>query len=240
LTLKFNNHDKTRIVKAISYRFFSSAITFVLAFILTGNMLVSASLGAFDVCLKILTFYYFDKIWNRFTRFESKPAVIWLTGLSGAGKSTIAKQVRADLNRKHVYPVVLDGDEIRAAIRNEGFDEASRKRHNMNVGYIASLFEKQGNIVIVSLISPYSDTRNEVRKLCGNFVEVHVSASLEACISRDPKGLYRRALAGEISDFTGISAPYEPPERPEITIETSSMDIQESSKRILEYLRSRN
>ena len=132
---------------------------------------------------------------------------------------------------------MLDGDEIRHAIKQFGFDEDSRKKHNLNIGYISSLFEKQGNIVIVSLISPYDDIRNEIRKMCANFVEVYVATDLETCINRDPKGLYKKAQAGEIKDFTGISAPYFPPLNPEIIINTSNLTISECSNLILNFIK---
>lgn len=133
--------------------------------------------------------------------------------------------------------MLLDGDEIRNAIKQHGFDEDSRKKHNLNIGYISSLFEKQGNIVIVSLISPYDDIRNEIRKMCGNFVEVYIATDLETCINRDPKGLYKKAQAGEIKDFTGISAPYFPPLSPEITINTSKHSVNECSELILNFIK---
>ena len=140
------------------------------------------------------------------------------------------------LKKKSAVPVMLDGDEIRHVIRQTGYDEASRRKHNLNVGYIASLFEKQGNIVIVSLISPYEDIRNEIRSMCNNFVEVYVETELEVCIKRDSKGLYARAIKGDLKDFTGISAPYYAPKNPEIRIDTVKMTVDECSKRIINFL----
>ena len=166
-----------------------------------------------------------------------RPAVIFLTGLSGAGKTTIAKALQKKLKEEGIVPVMLDGDEIRNVIQLTAFDEESRKKHNLNIGYISSLFEKQGNIVIVSLISPYDDIRNEIRKMCANFVEVYVATDLETCINRDPKGLYKKAQAGEIKDFTGISAPYFPPLNPEIIINTSNLTISECSNLILNFIK---
>ena len=127
--------------------------------------------------------------------------VIWLTGLSGSGKTTIAKSLQIALQIRGIEPVMLDGDEIRGAMQLRGFDEQSRKTHNHYVGYMASIFEKRGHVVIVSLISPYADIRNQIRSICRNFMEVYVATPLETCIQRDPKGLYQKALAGEIKDL---------------------------------------
>lgn len=225
------------LLKAIIYRFYSSVLTFLISFFLTGNLLASVSIGILDSTFKVFSYYLFELMWNKWTRYPKKPCVIWLTGLSGAGKTTIANALKERYNKQHIFPVILDGDEIRQAIKQDGFDEESRKNHNRNVGYIASLFERQGNIVIVALISPYSSTRNEIRNFCTNFVEVYVSTDLEVCKERDVKGLYKKALAGEIKEFTGISSPYEAPEKPEINIDTNLYSIEESVNEIMKYIK---
>ena len=162
-----------------------------------------------------------------------KAAVIFLTGLSGAGKTTIAIALQQRLKDESVNPVMLDGDEIRKAIQLTGFDEESRKMHNLNVGRMAAQYEAEGSIVIVALIAPYEDIRNEIRKLCKQFIEVYVSTDIKVCIERDPKGLYKKALSGEINEFTGISAPYFPPHNAEVTIDTAVVPVSESVNKIL-------
>ena len=217
--------NKLKLIKAIVYRFYSSIITFIIAYLLTKNLLASISIGIIDSLIKIFSYYAFDEVWAKLTGFKTNPAVIFLTGLSGSGKTTIAKALVEKYKKKGVVPVLLDGDEIRKVIHQTGFDEESRKKHNLNVGYMASLLESQGNVVIVSLISPYIDIRNEIRTMCNKFVEVHVSTDIKICIERDPKGLYAKAIAGEIKDFTGISAPYYPPQNPEVFIDTGVLSI---------------
>ena len=167
--------------------------------------------------------------------YNFKPAVIWLTGLSGSGKTTIANELMLYFKNNSIVPVLLDGDEIRQSFKQNGFDYASRKAHNLSVGYLAALFEKQGHVVIVALISPFEEFRNEVRNCCNNFIEVFVSTDINICIQRDPKGLYKKALAGEIEDFTGISAPYFPPKNPEVTIETATMNPKECALTIINF-----
>jgi adenylylsulfate kinase len=217
--------NKLQFIKAVVYRFYSSIITFLVAYLLTGNLIASISIGILDSLIKIFSYYLFDELWVRFTGFKTKPAVIFLTGLSGSGKTTIAKALVAKYKQKGVTPILLDGDEIRKVIHQTGFDEESRKKHNLNVGYMASLLEGQGKVVIVSLISPYADVRNEIRAMCKKFIEVYVCTDINTCIERDPKGLYAKALAGEIKDFTGISAPYYPPEKPEVLIDTGKLSV---------------
>ena len=164
---------------------------------------------------------------------KAPPCVLFLTGLSGSGKTTIATALLQQLNENGVAPVVLDGDDIRNAIQLTGFDEESRKKHNLNVGYMASLFEAQGHIVIVALISPYADIRDKIRGMCKKFIEVYLSTDVKVCMERDPKGLYEKAIRGEIPDFTGISAPYFPPEHPELIIDTAILTIRECTNKIL-------
>ena len=229
--------SKQKIIKSISYRIYSSLITFIISFVLTQNFIVSLSIGVLDSIIKIFSYYFFEVLWTELTGFNARPAVIFLTGLSGSGKTTIARAVMQKLQKKGVTPVMLDGDEIRNVIKQTGFDEQSRKNHNLNVGYMASLLESQGNFVIVSLISPYDDTRNTIRGMCKNFKEVYVSTELKVCMERDTKGLYAKAVAGEIKEFTGISAPYYPPTNPEVIIDTANHSVTESVNKIFKALK---
>lgn len=224
--------NKLKLIKAVVYRFYSSIITFIIAYLFTKNLVASISIGILDSIIKIFSYYAFDEIWAKLTGFKTRPAVIFLTGLSGSGKTTIAKALVEKYKKKGVHPVLLDGDEIRKVIHQTGFDEESRKKHNLNVGYMASLLESQDNVVIVSLISPYIDIRNEIRSMCKKFIEVHVKTDIKVCIERDPKGLYAKAIAGEIKDFTGISAPYYAPKNPEVLIDTAILSIETCTDKI--------
>lgn len=224
--------NKLKLIKAVVYRFYSSIITFVIAYLFTKNLVASISIGIIDSLIKIFSYYAFDEIWAWLTGFKIKPAVIFLTGLSGSGKTTVARALVEKYKKRGIVPVLLDGDEIRKVIHQTGFDEASRKKHNLNVGYMASLLESQGNVVIVSLISPYIDIRNEIRGMCKKFIEVHVCTDIKVCMERDPKGLYAKALAGEIKDFTGISAPYHAPVNAEVSLDTAALSIEACTNKI--------
>ena len=166
---------------------------------------------------------------------------VWFTGLSGAGKSTIAEIVVAELHAKGRHVELLDGDEVREHLsKGLGFSKADRDTNVLRIGFVASLLARNGVTAVTAAISPYRSVRAEVRGWIDNFVEVHVATSLADCEARDVKGLYAKARAGEIPEFTGVSDPYEPPENPELRIETAGRTAQESAAEVLTWLESRN
>ena len=171
-------------------------------------------------------------------REARQPFVLWFTGLSGSGKSTIADRVRRGLQARGIKVERLDGDEIRAVFPDTGFDRPGRMAHIARVGYLASVLERNGICTVVSLISPYRAAREEVRRRCGRFIEVHVSTPLDVCEERDVKGLYARSRRGEISGFTGIDDPYEAPEDPELSIDTSRLTVAESAAIVMNHVES--
>jgi adenylylsulfate kinase len=166
-----------------------------------------------------------------------RPAVVWLTGLSGAGKSTIAGELARRLETLGSAVELIDGDAMRTLFPGTGFTRAERDAHVRRVGYLASRLEAHGVTVVASLISPYRDSRAFVRSLCTRFVEVHVATDLAECERRDPKGLYARARAGEIPNFTGLDDPYEAPERPGIVVDTTIETAAAAAARIVDWLR---
>jgi adenylylsulfate kinase len=164
---------------------------------------------------------------------------VWLTGLSGSGKSTIAVAAERELVRRGRLAYVLDGDNIRHGLnKNLGFSPADRTENIRRIGEVAKLFADAGVIAMTSVISPYRSDRDAVRALSatGDFIEVHVAASVETCESRDVKGLYQKARKGEIPEFTGISAPYEEPERPELVLDTKQQSVEQSVAGLVGYL----
>ena len=162
---------------------------------------------------------------------------IWLTGLSGAGKSTLAACLSSILERAGRRVTVLDGDEIRAGLSWDlGFSPEDRHTNARRIAYLIKLLERNDVIPIVAAVSPYRKDREEGRKAASNFVEIYVKCSLEVLITRDPKGLYRKALNGEITNFTGISDPYEEPLNPDILVETDKLTIDQSLNYIVERL----
>ena len=168
-----------------------------------------------------------------------KGATVWLTGLSGSGKSTIAVAAEHALIERGRLAYVLDGDNIRHGLnQNLGFSPEDRTENIRRIGEVAKLFTDSGIIVFSSFISPYRADRDAVRATMepGDFVEVYVRASVETCEGRDVKGLYKKARAGEIPEFTGISAPYEEPEKPEVVVDTNDQTVEESVAAVMQHL----
>ena len=162
---------------------------------------------------------------------------LWLTGLSGAGKSTIAERVAAELRRRGRRVEVLDGDAIRENLsKGLGFSKEDRDTNIRRIGFVAELLARNGVVVVVAAISPYRAVRDEVRARIDRFVEVHVHCSLDELVRRDVKGLYRRAIAGEIPHFTGVSDPYEAPLDPEVVVDTAVESVEDSVLRVLAAL----
>ena len=167
----------------------------------------------------------------------NKGVTIWFTGLSGAGKSTLAGHVSKELQRRGCRVEILDGDEVRTNLsKGLGFSKEDRDTNIKRIGYVCKLLSRNGVVAISAAISPYRDVRDFNRQEIGNFVEIYVQCSIEELPRRDVKGLYQKALAGEIKNFTGVSDPYEPPLNPEITIDSEREREPESVARILAYL----
>lgn len=173
-------------------------------------------------------------------RMGARGCVVWLTGLPSAGKTTLARRLADELASRRRAVEILDGDEVRKRLtRGLGFSKEDRDENVRRVAWVAGLLSRHGVVVIVALISPYRAVRDEARAETPDFVEVHVDCTAEECIRRDVKGLYRRALVGEITNLTGVSDPYEPPLAPEVTVRTDRETPDESLQRIVAALSER-
>ncbi|QCT94709.1 adenylyl-sulfate kinase [Caminibacter mediatlanticus TB-2] len=170
---------------------------------------------------------------------NQKGCVIWLTGLSGSGKSTIANELEYELNKMKYHTYLLDGDNIRSGLNSDlSFNENDRKENIRRISEVAKLFVDSGIITITAFISPFIKDREKAKKIIGveNFIEVFIDTPLEECIKRDPKGLYKKALDGKIKNFTGIDQKYEKPINPNIHIDTIKEDLNISINKIINYL----
>ena len=168
---------------------------------------------------------------------SSAPApVLWFTGLSGSGKSTIAVRVHEALVGRGTEVEYIDGDALREVFPNTGFTRAEREEHLRRTGYMASRLAAHGVTVIASFVSPYRESRDFIRRLCPGFVEIFVATPLDECERRDVKGLYARARRGEIRNFTGIDDPFEVPEHPELTLDTRALSVEQCVDRVLDRL----
>ncbi|HKY64423.1 MAG TPA: adenylyl-sulfate kinase [bacterium] len=179
---------------------------------------------------------------QRELKLGQKGAVVWFTGLSASGKSTVAREVELALIENGVNAYVLDGDNIRHGLNsNLGFSPDDRKENIRRIGEVAKLFCEANVVTLTAFISPYKADRDLARKVApaGQFFEVFCDAGLDVCEQRDPKGLYKKARAGEIPEFTGISAPYEAPDKPELVLKTGKESLEESTRRVLDLLAER-
>ena len=177
----------------------------------------------------------------RAQRRGHRSAILWFTGLSGSGKSTLANAVNAALFEQGLACYVLDGDNIRHGLcKDLGFSDADREENIRRIGEVAKLFLDAGVVVLTAFVSPFKADRDRARALvaAGDFIEIHCAASLDVCEQRDTKGLYAKARAGDIKDFTGISSPYEAPEAPELRVDTGGQSLEQSVELVLQHLRS--
>jgi len=171
-----------------------------------------------------------------------KPTILWFTGLSGSGKSTIANAVEERLYERGIHTYLLDGDNIRSGLNSDlGFGDSDRVENIRRIAEVSKLFLDAGLIVLTAFISPHKSQRDRVRNMVeeGEFIEIFIDTPIEVCIQRDPKGLYKRAKRGEIKNFTGIDSIYEAPKSPEIRIDTTQYSIEESVDIIVNYLKER-
>ncbi len=170
-------------------------------------------------------------------RVRERGFTLWFTGLSGAGKTTVAEIVEKELRERGRRVEVLDGDIVRTNLsKGLGFSREDRNVNVLRIGFVANLLTRNGVAVIVSAISPFKEARDQVRRRIIDFVEVFVDAPLEVCAERDVKGLYKKAFAGEIAQFTGVSDPYEPPAAPDLVLKTAEEEPHESASRVIEKL----
>lgn len=176
---------------------------------------------------------------ERLQRNQHKSAVIWFTGLSGSGKSTISVELEKALFNHQIHTYRLDGDNVRHGLnRNLGFSPEDRKENIRRIGEVSKLMVDAGLITVTAFISPYKSDREAVRHLLetDDFIEVYTQCSLSECENRDPKGLYKKVRSGEIAKFTGVNAPYEAPTQPEITLDTETLSVEASVSKIMDYL----
>ena len=235
-----DTHSRS-VVKAVSWRILGTIATSIIVFIFTQRWAVSLFVGAMEFVSKIGLFWLHERIWDRvaFGRDNQPGTVLWFTGLSGSGKSTIAEHVVRELEAKGQRVEHLDGDAVRAVFPMTGFTRPDRDGHVKRMGFMASRVEAHGVIVVASFVSPYRESRDAVRAMCSNFVEIFVDTPLAVCETRDVKGLYAKARRGEIPNFTGIDDPYEPPLHAELVIDTTKTSVEDATQKVLTLLQTK-
>jgi adenylylsulfate kinase len=224
-------------IKAITWRLLATGALGIIVYVLTGDLAFALGIGGIDILIKILLYILHERIWNKIEWGLQHGLILWLTGLPASGKTTIALQLKEKLRKINRNILILDGDIVRKTFPEAGFTREERNEHIKRVGYVAKLFADQGFIVICSFISPFEESREFVKNLFGNFRLIFLKCPVEVCVERDPKGLYKKAIAGELENFTGISQDYEEPVSADITVNTAEHSLEDSVNRILSKIR---
>ncbi|MBN3039775.1 MAG: adenylyl-sulfate kinase [Candidatus Omnitrophica bacterium] len=235
-----HKESKTRsAVKTISWRVLATLTTTTLVFIFTKKIYTAVTIGSLEAVAKIILYFLHERLWNKITfgKKEVVPFVIWFTGLPASGKTAIADSLAKKLTENNYVFEHLHGKQVRSIFPEIGFDKLARDEHIKRIGLLASILEKNKVIVVASFISPYKEARSFVRNICKNFIEVYVDTPIEVCQEQDKKGLYIKAEQGLIENFTGINDPYEPPDNPEIILDTRRFSLDECVNQVLIYLR---
>jgi adenylylsulfate kinase len=227
------------VLKALSWRVLGTLVTATVVLIMTRKPWVALAAGGADFFSKIGLYFIHERVWNRVRigKRAYEPVVVWLTGLSAAGKTTIARELVKRMKKLGLTVEHLDGDSIRDVFPQTGFTREARVEHIKRVGFLASRLERNNVFVVASFISPYQESRDFVRSLCPNFLEVYVSTPIAECEKRDPKGLYSKARQGTVKNFTGVDDPYEAPTHPDLVIDTSVFSAEDSASLILKRIR---
>ncbi len=227
------------VIKTLSWRIIATGTTVILVLIMTGRMDIAFTVGGFEVFLKMLFYFFHERGWDkiRWGKHEIKPFVVWITGLSGSGKTSVAKIVAEELKKIGLKHEHLDGETIRELLPKTGFSKHEVDEHIKRVGLLASRLENVGVFVVASFISPYRESRDFVRNICKNYVEVYLSTPVEICELREKNNLFRRARAGEIKNFPGVDVKYEAPQKPDLSIDTTHQTVDESAAEIMRFVK---
>ena len=227
------------VIKAFTWRFLATLTTFTLVWLFTGKLDTAIMVGGLEAVIKMLIYFMHERGWQRvrWGRHEIKPFVVWITGLSGSGKTEIAKIVAEKLEKKDVKTEHLDGETIRHIFPRTGFSKQEVDQHIQRVGLLANRMENRGVCVVASFISPYRESREFVKSICSNYIEVYLSTPLEYCEERDYNGLYSRARKGEVTNLPGVDIEYERPDNPELEFDVSETGIEKAADEIVKYVK---
>jgi len=228
-------------IKSLTWRVLGIIILVSISFAYTCDIKQTTAITLIFHLIRFILYYIHERIWLKFSWGKIPGLVIWFTGLPCSGKTTLAKALKKILEKSGFKVEHLDGDIIRKTKLSSdlGFSKGDREKHLRRIGVLTHFLSKNGTIVLCSFVSPYRKIRKELRGSIHNFIEVYVKCPKKECIRRDVKGMWKKALQGEIKDFTGVGSPYEPPLKPHIIVDTNKDNIDTCIKKILKYLKRR-
>jgi len=227
------------IIKGITWRLVATSTTMAIVYIFFGNLELAVATGLLETVAKIALYWGHEKIWQRIRwgRKRIEPFNIWFTGLPLSGKTTIADKVYEKLKKLDIPIERIDSKDVRGLFPEVGYTREERNRHIKRIGHLIQTLQKNYISTVCSFVSPYRESRKMIRKMVKNNIVVYVKASIETCKKRDYKGVYEKALKGEIKNFTGISDVYEEPKHAEIVIDTEKMNPDEAADLIVKYIK---
>jgi len=235
----YKETNKRSIVKGITWRFVATSTTMVIVYVFFGNIELAIATGLLESVAKVGLYWGHEKIWQRvkWGRKKIEPFNLWFTGLPLSGKTTIADKVYKKLEKLDIPIERVDSKDIREMFPNAGYSREERNRHIKRIGHLVQTLQKNSVSTVCSFVSPYHESRKMIREMVKNNVIIYIKADIESCKTRDYKGVYQKALNGEIEKFTGISDIYEEPKYAEIVIDTDSISIDEAVDLIVKYIR---
>lgn len=235
----FKETNARSIAKAISWRITGTIATILIVFIFFGRLDLALAVGLIEVVLKIGLYWAHERVWIkiRWGKKRIEPFNLWFTGLPLSGKTTIADAVFKELEALQVPMERLDSKDIRGVIQNIGFSRSDRNRHMKRIGYLIMTLQNNSISTVASFVSPYKESRKAIREMVKNNIVVYVKADIESCKQRDYKGVYEKALKGELQNFSGVNDVYEEPQHAEIVIDTTKNSVDEAVKIIVKYVK---
>ena len=227
------------ILKGISWRILATTITIIIVYIFFHRLDLAVAAGILETILKIILYWFHERIWLkiRFGRKKIDPFNVWFTGLPLSGKTTIADRVYEELKKMDIPIERIDSKDIREMIPNIGYSREDRNRHMFRVVHLIKTLQNNSISTVCSFVSPYEESRNIIKEMAKNTIIVYTKADIETCKKRDYKGVYKKALKGELKNFTGISDVYEEPKNADIVIDTDKINIDEATQTIVKYIK---
>lgn len=235
----YRDTNKRSVLKGVSWRFFATSTTVVIVYIFFGRLDLAIAAGIMETFAKVALYWAHERIWLkiRWGRKKIEPFNLWFTGLPLSGKSTIADAVFEELAKLDIPLERLDSKDIRDVIPDVGFSREDRNRHMHRIGHLIKTLQNNSVSTVASFVSPYKESRKAIREMVKNNIVVYVKADIETCKARDYKGVYKRALQGELQNFTGVNDIYEEPQHAEIVIDTDKTSAEEATQEIVKYIK---